>query len=40
MEEVLKHALLRMPEPISWEEGAVKADSSERDEDAVGVVAH
>jgi ATP-dependent Lon protease len=40
MEEVLKHALLRMPEPISWEEGAVKADGQDRDEDGVGVVAH
>jgi ATP-dependent Lon protease len=40
MEEVLKHALLRMPEPISWEEGAVKADGSDREDDGVGVVAH
>jgi ATP-dependent Lon protease len=40
MEEVLRHALLRMPEPISWEEGAVKADSPDREEDGVGVVAH
>jgi len=40
MEEVLKHALLRMPEPISWEEGAVKADGADREDDGVGVVAH
>ncbi|MBB4199428.1 endopeptidase La [Rhodoblastus sphagnicola] len=40
MEEVLRHALLRMPEPISWEEGAVKADSPDHDDDGVGVVAH
>ncbi|MCW2275382.1 endopeptidase La [Rhodoblastus acidophilus] len=40
MEEVLKHALLRMPVPISWEEGAVKADGQDREEDGVGVVAH
>jgi len=40
MEEVLKHALLRMPEPISWEEGAVKADGADQADDGVGVVAH
>jgi ATP-dependent Lon protease len=40
MEEVLRHALLRMPEPIFWEEGAVKAAAADRDEDAVGVIAH
>jgi ATP-dependent Lon protease len=40
MEEVLRHALLRMPEPITWEEGAVKSGTADRDEDGVGVVAH
>jgi ATP-dependent Lon protease len=40
MEEVLRHALLRMPEPITWEEGAVKSGTTDRDEDGVGVVAH
>jgi len=40
MEEVLRHALLRMPVPISWEEGAVKADGADREDESVGVVAH
>jgi ATP-dependent Lon protease len=40
MDEVLKHALLRMPEPITWEEGAVKAEPPAIEDDAVGVVAH
>ncbi len=40
MEEVLKHALLRMPEPITWEEGVVKAEAATGDEDGAGVVAH
>ncbi|MCW2316366.1 ATP-dependent Lon protease [Rhodoblastus acidophilus] len=40
MEEVLRQALLRMPEPISWEEGAVKADAADREDDGLGVVAH
>jgi ATP-dependent Lon protease len=40
MEEVLKHALLRMPEPITWEEGVVKPVEPPVDDDAVGVVAH
>ncbi len=40
MEEVLKHALLRMPEPITWEEGAVKAEPPAVDDETVGVVAH
>ncbi|MCI4678459.1 endopeptidase La [Rhodoblastus acidophilus] len=39
MEEVLSHALLRMPEPITWEEGAVKPQAEVEDE-TVGVVAH
>jgi ATP-dependent Lon protease len=40
MEEVLSHALLRMPEPITWEEGAASAAAADIDEEAVGVVAH
>jgi ATP-dependent Lon protease len=40
MEEVLRHALLRMPEPISWEEGAVKPAKPEIEDETVGVVAH
>ncbi len=40
MEEVLKHALLRMPEPITWEEGVVKAVEPPVDDEPVGVVAH
>jgi len=40
MDEVLRHALLRMPTPITWEEGAVKAASPVLDDEAVGVVAH
>jgi ATP-dependent Lon protease len=40
MEEVLRHGLLRMPEPISWEEGAVKPETAEIEDETVGVVAH
>ena len=40
MEEVLRHALLRMPEPITWEEGAVKPETAEIEDETVGVVAH
>jgi len=40
MEEVLKHALLRMPEPITWEEGVVKAAEAPVDDEPIGVVAH
>ncbi len=40
MEEVLKHALLRMPEPITWEEGVVKPVETPVDDEPVGVVAH
>ncbi len=40
MEEVLRHALLRMPEPIRWEEGAVKPETAEIEDETVGVVAH
>jgi ATP-dependent Lon protease len=41
MEEVLKHALVRQPRPIVWEEdvkAATKARAS--DDEAAGVVAH
>ena len=40
MEEVLKHALLRMPVPIFWEEDAVKADGADHEDESFGVVAH
>ncbi len=40
MDEVLRHALLRMPEPITWEEGAVKAEPGEIEDESVGVMAH
>ncbi|MGO9430197.1 endopeptidase La [Rhodoblastus sp.] len=40
MEDVLKHALVRMPEAITWEEGAVKAEPPSVDDETVGVVAH
>ncbi len=42
MEEVLKHALVRLPEPIEWDadaaEAATKAGGT--DDDTAGVVAH
>jgi ATP-dependent Lon protease len=41
MEEVLKHALIRAPKPIVWEEDtSTPARPVEGDEDASGVVAH
>jgi ATP-dependent Lon protease len=40
MDEVLRHGLLRMPEPITWEERAVKPEAAEIEDEAVGVVAH
>jgi len=41
MDEVLKHALVRMPTPIEWEEDpAVAAAPPPPDDDASGVVAH
>ena len=39
MEEVLKHALLRMPDPIVWEEPATPVVAL-ADDDALGVTAH
>ena len=43
MDEVLAHALVRTPKPITWEEAAtpaVIAPTLESDDDAAGVVAH
>ncbi|MGE3643078.1 MAG: endopeptidase La [Beijerinckiaceae bacterium] len=45
MGEVLKHALVRIPEPIEWDEekeaaAAAQAKKAARDDDAQGVVAH
>ena len=42
MEEVLKHALVRLPEPIEWDESAAEAaaKASESDKDKSGVLAH
>ena len=41
MDEVLKHALVRMPTPIEWEEDpAVAAAPIPPEDDASGVVAH
>ena len=41
MEEVLKHALLRMPEPIEWEEPVTTAPAAATTEDdAAGITAH
>ena len=42
MDEVLRHALVRQPVPIEWDEEkeAAAAAKARRDEDAAGVVAH
>ncbi len=42
MEEVIRHALVRQPQPIEWEEDVspVKAATPAAEEDATGVVAH
>ena len=42
MDEVLKHALTRMPEPIQWDETAqpVKSPDAVVEEDASGLTAH
>ena len=42
MDEVLRHALLRQPEPIEWEESVKPATAAPlpADEDGAGVVAH
>ena len=41
MEEVLKHALIRQPTPIVWEEDAkAAANPVASDDDAAGIVAH
>ena len=40
MDEVLKHALVRQPTPIEWEEDASTPAALPTDEDSSGVVAH
>ncbi|TYC58577.1 endopeptidase La [Rhodobacterales bacterium] len=42
MEEVLKNALTRLPEPIEWDEAAAQATATtpEKDEDTTGILAH
>jgi ATP-dependent Lon protease len=41
MEEVIRHALIRQPEPIEWEETpATAARPAHADDDAAGIVAH
>ena len=42
MDEVLKHALVRVPEPIQWDEAAqpVKSPDGVVEEDASGLTAH
>ncbi len=41
MDQVLQHALVRMPEPIEWDEASVpKGQKPAVDDDSTGVVAH
>ncbi len=40
MDEVLRHALVRQPEPIVWEEATAAPVVGVGDEDASGVIAH
>jgi ATP-dependent Lon protease len=41
MDQVLQHALTRMPEPIEWDETAVAAKPAAGGEDeSAGVIAH
>jgi ATP-dependent Lon protease len=40
MEEVIKHALVRQPQPIQWEEDLSAAKAKPGDEEAAGIVAH
>jgi ATP-dependent Lon protease len=40
MEEVIKHALIRQPQPIKWEEDLSVAKAKPTDEEAAGIVAH
>ncbi len=40
MEEVIRHALVRQPQPIVWEEELPPSKSPAPDEDAAGLVAH
>ncbi len=40
MDEVLKHALIRQPEPVEWDEEAEPLAPRKGDEDPATVVAH
>jgi ATP-dependent Lon protease len=41
MDQVLQHALVRMPEPIEWDEASVlKGTKPPVEDDSTGVVAH
>ncbi|MCZ8315075.1 endopeptidase La [Phreatobacter sp.] len=40
MDEVLKHALIRQPEPVQWDEEAEPLSARKTDEDPAAVVAH
>jgi ATP-dependent Lon protease len=41
MDQVLQHALVRMPEPIEWDEASVpKGPKPAVEDDSTGVVAH
>ncbi len=40
MDEVLKHALIRQPEPVQWDEEAEPLAARRADEDPAAVVAH
>ncbi|WP_439575511.1 endopeptidase La [Phreatobacter sp.] len=40
MDEVIKHALIRQPEPVEWDEGAEPVRPRSADDDQTGVVAH
>ena len=40
MDEVLRHALVRQPTPIVWDESTAPVAGPKGDEDAAGVVAH
>ena len=40
MEEVIKHALIRQPQPIVWEEDLTAVKSRGPEDDATGIVAH
>jgi ATP-dependent Lon protease len=40
MEEVIKHALIRQPQPIVWEEDLTAVKTRGPEDDATGIVAH